>query len=65
MPPRYFRRMKVQADDEQGDPRNGRLPSSNETFSRAFRYSLNTKTRVCPEKRTSFTCPFSPINTAS
>jgi hypothetical protein len=28
-------------------------------------YSLKMKTRFWPEKRTSFTCPFSPNSTAS
>src|ERR1700730_1065363 len=52
--------------DEQGGHRKVHLPLVRlEEITETCGYSLKTKTRFCPEKRTSFSCPSSPSRTAS
>jgi hypothetical protein len=50
---------------EQGGHRREQPPSRpfERSHKKLLAYSLKTKTRVCPEKRTSFTWPSSPIST--
>src|SRR5580693_1594580 len=57
----------VPRKSREGKPplRAASLSSSRKESQKLLAYSLNTKTRVCPEKRTSFTWPFSPMSTES
>jgi len=57
----------VPGKSREGKPRlrAASLSSGRKESQKLLAYSLNTKTRVCPEKRTSFTWPFSPMSTES